>query len=174
VPAEVPNPTSPVRSTTLPPGPLAWSNPFLRVSDADRAQIADQLARHYSDGRLDQAEFDERLDRAMRATTVADLSGLLADLPGEQVAKLADVPPGEQAGKLAGERPGDRLEPRRQPRARSSRPGAQLALFAVFSVTAFLVLRAVTHLIVAAVVLAVIAVILLRRRSGRDHRESGD
>jgi Flp pilus assembly protein TadB len=56
--------------------------PDLRVSDAERSEIADQLSKHYSDGRLDQAEFSERLDRAMSAKTQSDLAGLLTDLPG--------------------------------------------------------------------------------------------
>jgi Flp pilus assembly protein TadB len=55
----------------------------MRVSDAERSEIADRLSKHYGDGRLDQAEFSERLDRAMSATTQSDLSGLLADLPGD-------------------------------------------------------------------------------------------
>jgi Domain of unknown function (DUF1707) len=53
----------------------------LRISDAERAEVAELLATHYGDGRLDQAEFDQRLDQAMRAKTYRDLSGLLADLP---------------------------------------------------------------------------------------------
>jgi DUF1707 SHOCT-like domain len=53
----------------------------LRVSDAERAAVADRLAHHYGDGRLDQAELDDRLGRAMSAKTRADLDGLLADLP---------------------------------------------------------------------------------------------
>lgn len=53
----------------------------LRMSDAERAEVADLLAAHYGDGRLDQAEFEQRLDRAMRAKTYRDLGGLLADLP---------------------------------------------------------------------------------------------
>jgi len=53
----------------------------MRISDADRAEVADRLSKHYSDGRLDQAEFNERLDRAMNAKTQADLNGLFADLP---------------------------------------------------------------------------------------------
>jgi hypothetical protein len=53
----------------------------LRVSDAERAEVADRLSKHYSDGRLDQAEFDERVDQAMRAKTQSDLSGLFDDLP---------------------------------------------------------------------------------------------
>ena len=53
----------------------------MRVSDAERAEIADQLAQHYGDGRLDQAELDERLSRAMSAKTRADLTGITDDLP---------------------------------------------------------------------------------------------
>jgi hypothetical protein len=53
----------------------------MRVSDADRQAVADRLAAHYADGRLDQAEFDERVGRAMSAKTRADLSGLFDDLP---------------------------------------------------------------------------------------------
>ncbi len=57
------------------------TDPGMRVSDAERAEVADRLSKHYSDGRLDQATFNERLDRAMKATTQSDLSGLFADLP---------------------------------------------------------------------------------------------
>ena len=53
----------------------------LRVSDAERTEVADLLSQHYGDGQLDQAEFDQRLDQAMQAKTYRDLSGLFADLP---------------------------------------------------------------------------------------------
>ena len=53
----------------------------MRVSDAERAEVADRLARHFAEGRLDQAEFDERVSRAMAAKTVGDLRGLFDDLP---------------------------------------------------------------------------------------------
>ena len=53
----------------------------LRISDAERADVADLLAKHYGDGRLDQAEFNQRLDQAMQAKTYADLDGILVDLP---------------------------------------------------------------------------------------------
>jgi len=59
----------------------------LRASDAERTEVADRLSRHYQDGRLDQAEFNERLDRAMNAKTRADFNGLFADLP-----ELPDTP----------------------------------------------------------------------------------
>ena len=53
----------------------------LRVSDAERNEVADMLSEHYADGRLDAAELKDRLDQAMGAKTRADLSGLLTDLP---------------------------------------------------------------------------------------------
>ena len=56
----------------------------MRVSDAERQVVADRLAAHYADGRLDQVEFDERSSRAMSAKTRADLEGLLDDLPEPQ------------------------------------------------------------------------------------------
>jgi hypothetical protein len=53
----------------------------LRVSDAERNEVADRLSSHFAEGRLDQAEFKERLDSAMSAKTQGDLSGLFDDLP---------------------------------------------------------------------------------------------
>ena len=53
----------------------------MRVSDAERQAVADRLAEHFSSGRLDQEEFDERVSRAMGAKTRADLNGLFTDLP---------------------------------------------------------------------------------------------
>jgi hypothetical protein len=57
------------------------TNQYLRVSDADRQAVTDRLGEHFAEGRLDQAEFDERAGRAMSAKTRADLSGLFDDLP---------------------------------------------------------------------------------------------
>jgi len=66
----------------------------MRIGDAERNQMSELLSKHYSDGRLDAAEFQERLDRAMSAKTRADLSGLLADLPNLQTQEqAAAVPP---------------------------------------------------------------------------------
>ena len=59
----------------------SYSDQHLRVSDAERQAVADRLSEHYSEGRLDQAEFDERVGQAMGAKTRADLSGLFTDLP---------------------------------------------------------------------------------------------
>jgi hypothetical protein len=64
----------------------------IRISDAERAEVADLLSKHYGDGRLDQAEFNERLDQAMRAKTYADLDGLFADLPPSEPSGVATGP----------------------------------------------------------------------------------
>jgi hypothetical protein len=60
----------------------------LRVSDAERDAVAAELAEHHQDGRLDAAEFDERVGQAVTARTRGDLDRLLADLP-----RRAPVPP---------------------------------------------------------------------------------
>ena len=49
--------------------------------------MADRLSRHFAEGRLDEAEFKLRLDRAMGAVTRGDLAGLFGDLP-----RLAEDP----------------------------------------------------------------------------------
>jgi hypothetical protein len=56
-------------------------NPSLRASDADREATADRLRQHHTDGRLDQDEFQERLDRCFAAKTVGELAELTRDLP---------------------------------------------------------------------------------------------
>ena len=70
-------------------GSSGWSSqpdPAIRVSDSERSDVADRLSKHFQDGRLDQAEFSERLDRAMNAKTHGDLQGLFDDLPGDDPA----------------------------------------------------------------------------------------
>ena len=60
---------------------IRYADQNIRVSDAERNAVAEQLGAHYADGRLDQAEFDERINRAMAARTRGDLAGLFDDLP---------------------------------------------------------------------------------------------
>jgi hypothetical protein len=59
-------------------------DPNVRASDADREAIADQLRRHHTDGRLDQDEFQERLEKCFAAKTVGELAELTRDLPTDQ------------------------------------------------------------------------------------------
>lgn len=66
----------------LDPAPMEPRAAGMRVSDAERGEVADLLSHHYADGRLDSSELEERLGRAMKAKTRGDLAGLLDDLPG--------------------------------------------------------------------------------------------
>jgi Domain of unknown function (DUF1707) len=78
-------------------------NPHLRISDAERAEVTEALKRHCSDGRLDSAEFEARLDRTLRAKTRGDLAGLFDDLP--------DLTPGSPTGMHGGAAPSGRFSP---------------------------------------------------------------
>jgi hypothetical protein len=53
----------------------------LRASDADREATATLLRQHYTEGRLDAREYDERIDRCYAAKTVRELDDLFIDLP---------------------------------------------------------------------------------------------
>jgi len=118
----------------------------LRVSDAERAEVADRLSKHYSDGRLDQAEFDERVDQAMRAKTRSDLSGLFDDLP--------DPEEPEPAGRQRS----TKVAPRREGRRHRRHP----VLFVVLVVVAFLALsHALVELYIPWLLIGVLAVLWL-------------
>jgi hypothetical protein len=56
------------------------SSPALRASDADRDRVTELLRAAVADGRLDPAEFDDRLDAALAARTIDALAPLTADL----------------------------------------------------------------------------------------------
>ncbi len=53
----------------------------LRVADADREQLADELRDHVVAGALTPEEFEERVGRAYEASTRGELDALKADLP---------------------------------------------------------------------------------------------
>ena len=55
----------------------------LLASDADRADAVERLSLHCARGRLTLEEFESRIAEAYQARTVAQLDGLLADLPNE-------------------------------------------------------------------------------------------
>lgn len=55
--------------------------PEMRASDAERERVAERLRDAVAEGRLDMAEFEERLDRAFKARTHGELTPLLRDLP---------------------------------------------------------------------------------------------
>jgi len=53
----------------------------LRVSDADRERLIEELHEHTVAGRLTAEELEERIGGVYRATTYADLEALHSDLP---------------------------------------------------------------------------------------------
>jgi len=77
---------------------LRYSDQHIRVSDAERNTVAEMLGQHYADGRLDQAEFDDRVNRTMAAKTRGDLAGLFDDLPETGPAGAGPAGPGGPNG----------------------------------------------------------------------------
>ena len=70
-------------------------SPAVRASDADRDRTTELLRAAVADGRLDPAEFDERLDAALAARTMDALAPLTADLtaaPAKLIAAAAAGP----------------------------------------------------------------------------------
>lgn len=68
----------------------------MRAGDGDRQAVADALKQALDEGRLDLAEYDERLRQAYAAKTYGDLDGLLGDLPGTSVAAKPAAAPQPQ------------------------------------------------------------------------------
>ncbi|MHB1711329.1 MAG: DUF1707 SHOCT-like domain-containing protein [Acidimicrobiales bacterium] len=74
---------------------------LLRVSDADREQVVEQLRVAAGEGRLTLDELGQRIEQASAAKTFADLDPVTADLPERSVvepAQIQVITPGESAG----------------------------------------------------------------------------
>jgi hypothetical protein len=56
-----------------------------RSGNADRQQSVDRLARHFTDGRLDSGEYDDRVRRAYASVYLDELPPLFSDLPAEPI-----------------------------------------------------------------------------------------
>ena len=78
-PAQLPPPPDPrARTGDL---QVRTADPRLRIGDAERDRVIDQLADHHAAGRLTLAEFEDRMAAAQTARTGADLAVVTADLP---------------------------------------------------------------------------------------------
>ena len=75
----------------------------LRIGDAERNRAAELLGEHMAEGRLTQAEFDERLSAALNAKVATDLEPLFRDLPGPNPGKPTELSLQEQTRKRADE-----------------------------------------------------------------------
>jgi hypothetical protein len=88
-----PTPSSQSRPHSLVPRfRNGYTDQHIRVAEAERTEVADRLAVHFAEGRLDRAEFDERVAQAMNAKTRGDLSGLFDDLPEPGPAGTSGMP----------------------------------------------------------------------------------
>jgi hypothetical protein len=67
----------------------------LRAGDKERDAVSEILRRAHVEGRLDNDEFQLRLERALTAKTYADLDGLIADFPRE---RATAAPTGRRSG----------------------------------------------------------------------------
>jgi hypothetical protein len=142
---------------------IRYSDQHIRVSDAERNTVAELLGQHYADGRLDQAEFDERMSRTMAAKTRGDLAGMFDDLPDPESA--AGAGPAGPGGL------GDPAIPYRMPRRRGGFLRTLLLVVLVFICAnfawhAFTSLFFIQPLVWAFVI---VAVILLVTRSAHRH-----
>ena len=73
-----------------------------RASDRERDAVVTRVQDAFAEGRLDDAEFDERTRAALTARTHADLDALLADLPAATAAPgTAPAVPGRGPGRFA-------------------------------------------------------------------------
>jgi hypothetical protein len=127
-------------------------NPDVRVSDAERADVADRLSKHYGDGRLDQAEFNERMERAMAAKTQGDFAGLFSDLPD-----LTE--PGAQ-----------HPVPAHVNRPSSRSPMSRLILIIVIIVAAAVIGQALIHSFFPWLLVALVGFLWLRHHESNHHR----
>ena len=64
----------------------------MRASTVDRDRAVELITRAYTEGRLDKDEHDARVERAMTATTFADLDSVVIDLPGGRPSAPAPLP----------------------------------------------------------------------------------
>ena len=57
--------------------------PRIRAGDTDRQRSVERLARHYTEGRLDSFEYDQRVQKAYASVYLDELPALFTDLPPE-------------------------------------------------------------------------------------------
>lgn len=71
--------------------------PSPRIGDAERDDAVGLLQEHMAAGRLDGTEFDDRMNHALTAKTMGDLTPLFVDLPGRRPDQQVAVPEPEKA-----------------------------------------------------------------------------
>ena len=69
-------------------GRPAYPSPEVRVCDADRDRVIDELRERFADGSLAHDSFMFRVDAALRARWQGELAQLLFDLPGPRISPV--------------------------------------------------------------------------------------
>ncbi len=77
---------------------------LMRISDADRHQVAEILRQAAGEGRLDIDELDERLEATYAARTYADLAPITHDLPEQAPAQRSGAVPAQPAAAVPARR----------------------------------------------------------------------
>jgi hypothetical protein len=103
----------------------------LRVSDADRDQVAEALREAAGQGRLTLDELDQRLDQAFAAKTYADLETVTRDLPA--LAEGAPTAVGGLEDARIGGTPGGKISIAIMSEARRSGPWVVPSVYAAFA-----------------------------------------
>ncbi len=161
---EMPTPTSSPWAPGTGSGYRRYFRPAgtdVRASDAERTEVADRLAKHYQDGRLDQTEFNERLDRAMNAKTRADFQGLFHDLP--------DLPDESDKNSKNGQQRFDpvKMQHRQDGRIRQRSTLSYIAFLGVIAIATVIVAHTVLHSWFLWLLIAVVAFFWLRNHDTR-------
>ena len=73
-------------------GYQAQMNPAMRAASADRERAVDVLKAGFTEGRLTQDEYNDRMGRAYAARTYAELMALTADLPAGAMPAVWPMP----------------------------------------------------------------------------------
>jgi Domain of unknown function (DUF1707) len=88
-----PEPADPPQSPSHPQPSEGQKRPVEpRIGDADRDKAVAFLQEHMAQGRIDAAEFDDRMSRALKARTASDLAVLFDDLPDPRPSSATDRP----------------------------------------------------------------------------------
>ncbi len=104
-PGSYPPASYPPPGHAVPPGYQHHAHASMRASSADRERAVDVLKAGFTEGRLTQEEYNDRMGRAYSARTYGELASLTADLPAGPLpawsAPVYQAPPAEGTNSMA-------------------------------------------------------------------------
>ncbi|WP_347349142.1 DUF1707 domain-containing protein [Nigerium sp.] len=141
-----------------------------RISDGDRDAAVEMLREHFELGRLDESEFSDRMQSALAARTMQDLTPLFSDLPDPRPDETGGSSPASYSRPPAGNRLPDRKDRSGgvQPRGTDYLAIAQGIVWPVAIFLMIFTRGGGWYWILAAIV---VSVIINQVRAGRDRRQ---